>query len=169
MFVLLTGRVKVFSANGEGKEVILDTLGPGSTLGELTLDEGLRSASVTALEATTCSIVTRDEMRQYIVSNPEFALQLISHLVGRTRIAVENLKRMALLDVHGRLAELLTSLTPRQSGIDTITEKLSQQQLAERVGASRDMVSRILHGWAAEGYVTIHSKQIEVHKPLPRR
>jgi CRP/FNR family transcriptional regulator, cyclic AMP receptor protein len=168
LFILLRGRVKVFSANNEGKELILDTLGPGDTLGEMTLDAGVRSASVEALEATTCSVVTTDEMRRYIVANPEFALQLITHLIGRTRIAVENLKRMALLNVHGRLTTLLTSLTPKQQGVGFITEKLSQQQLAERVGASRDMVSRILHDLAAEGYVAIHSKQIEVLKPLPK-
>jgi CRP/FNR family cyclic AMP-dependent transcriptional regulator len=169
LFILLRGRVKVFSANNEGKELILDTLGPGDTLGEMTLDEGVRSASVEALEPTTCSVVTRDEMKRYITSNPDFALQLITHLIGRTRIAVENLKRMALLNVHGRLTSLLTSLTPKQQGVGFITEKLSQQQLAERVGASRDMVSRILHDLAADGYVVIHSKQIEVLKPLPKQ
>ena len=168
LFILLRGRVKVFSANNEGKELILDTRGAGETLGEMTLDDGVRSASVAALEETTCSIVTHDEMRRYIVANPEFALQLILYLIGRTRGAVESLKRMALLNVHGRLTNLLTSLTPKQQGIGYITEKLSQQQLAERVGASRDMVSRILHELADEGYVAIHSKQIEVLKPLPK-
>jgi CRP/FNR family cyclic AMP-dependent transcriptional regulator len=168
LFILLRGRVKLFSANNEGKELILDTRGAGDTLGEMTLDDGVRSASVAALEETTCSVVTHDEMRRYIVANPEFSLQLILHLISRTRGAVESLKRMALLNVHGRLTSLLTSLTPKQQGTGYITEKLSQQQLAERVGASRDMVSRILHELADEGYVVIHSKQIEVLKPLPK-
>jgi CRP/FNR family cyclic AMP-dependent transcriptional regulator len=168
LVISLSGRVKVFSSNNEGKELILDTRGAGETLGEMTLDAGLRSASVAALEETTCSVVTHDEMRRYIVANPEFALQLILHLIGRTRGAVESLKRMALLNVHDRLTNLLTSLTPKQQGIGYITEKLSQQQLAERVGASRDMVSRILHKLANEGYVAIQSKQIEVLKPLPK-
>ena len=169
LFILLTGRVKVYSSNNEGKELILDTLGPGETFGEMTLDRGIRSASVAALDPITCSVVTADEMRRIITANPAFALQLITHLIGRTRIAVENLKRMALLNVQGRLTSLLTSLTPKQQGIGYITEKLSQQQLAERVGASRDMVSRILHDLAAEGYVAIHSRQIEVLKQLPKQ
>lgn len=169
LFILLTGRVKVYSSNNEGKELILDTLGPGETFGEMTLDRGARSASVAALDPITCSVVTADEMRRFITANPEFALPLITHLIGRTRIAVENLKRMALLNVQGRLTSLLTSLTPKQQGLGYITEKLSQQQLAERVGASRDMVSRILHDLAAEGYVTIHSRQIEVLKQLPKQ
>ena len=169
LFILLTGRVKVYSSNNEGKELILDTLGPGETFGEMTLDRGIRSASVAALDPITCSVVTADEMRRFITANPEFALPLITHLIGRTRIAVENLKRMALLNVQGRLTSLLTSLTPKQQGVGYITEKLSQQQLAERVGASRDMVSRILHDLAAEGYVTIHSRQIEVLKQLPKQ
>ena len=169
LFILLTGRVKVYSSNNEGKELILDTLGPGETFGEMTLDRGIRSASVAALDPITCSVVTADEMRRIITANPAFALQLITHLIGRTRIAVENLKRMALLNVQGRLTSLLTSLTPKQQGVGYITEKLSQQQLAERVGASRDMVSRILHDLAAEGYVAIHSRQIEVLKQLPKQ
>ena len=167
MFVILSGRVKVFSSNREGKEVILDTHGPGETIGEMALDEGLRSASVVALESTTCSVISRDMMRRYVAANPDFALQLIAKLIRRTRIAVENVKRLALLDVYGRLTTLLTSLTPDQSGVGALTERMTQQDLAERVGASRDMVSRILHDLAEGGYVAIRSRRIEVLKPIP--
>jgi len=102
LVILLSGRVKVFSSNNEGKELILDTRGAGETLGEMTLDAGVRSASVAALENTTCSIVTHDEMRRYIVANPEFALQLILHLIGRTRGAVET--QTARYRLHHRKA-----------------------------------------------------------------
>jgi CRP/FNR family cyclic AMP-dependent transcriptional regulator len=167
MFVILSGRVKVFSSNRDGKEVILDMHGPGETIGEMALDEGLRSASVVTLEPTTCSLITRDMMRRYVAANPDFALQLIAKLIRRTRIAVENVKRLALLDVYGRLTSLLNSLTPAQSGIGVLTERMTQQELAERVGASRDMVSRILHDLAEGGYVAIRSRRIEVLKPIP--
>ena len=167
MFVILAGRVKVFSSNRDGKEVILDTHGPGETIGEMALDEGVRSASVITLDATTCSVITREMMRRYVAENPDFALQLIAKLIRRTRIAVENVKRLALLDVYGRLVALLSSLTPEQSGVGVLTERMTQQELAERVGASRDMVSRILHDLAEGGYVAIRSRRIEVLKRIP--
>lgn len=167
MFVILAGRVKVFSSSRDGKEVILDTHGPGETIGEMALDEGLRSASVITLEPTTCSLITRDMMRRYVAANPDFALQLIAKLIRRTRIAVENVKRLALLDVYGRLTGLISSLTPNQCGVGVLTERMTQQELAERVGASRDMVSRILHDLAEGGYVAIKSRRIEVLKRIP--
>ena len=167
MFVILSGRVKVFSSNREGKEVILDMHGPGETIGEMALDEGLRSASVVTLESTTCSLISRDMMRRYVTANPDFALQLIAKLIRRTRIAVENVKRLALLDVYGRLTSLLISLTPEQCGVGVLTERMTQQELAERVGASRDMVSRILHDLAEGGSVAIRSRRIEVLKRIP--
>lgn len=167
LFVILAGRVKVYSNNREGKELILDVHGPGETVGEMALDEGLRSASVVTLEATTCSLVSRDKVRQYVAANPDFALQLIAKLIQRTRTAVENVKRLALLDVYGRLTVLLTSLTPQPSGVGALSERMSQQELADRVGASRDMVSRVLHQLARDGYLEIRSRRIIVLKTLP--
>jgi CRP/FNR family cyclic AMP-dependent transcriptional regulator len=167
MFVILSGRVKVFSSSRDGKEVILDTHGAGETVGEMALDRGLRSASVVTLESTTCSVITRDVVLRYIVANPDFALQLIAKLISRTRIAVENVKRLALLDVYGRVIALLISLTPKQSGTGVLTERMTQQDLADRIGASRDMVSRILHDLAEAGYISIRSRQIEVLKRIP--
>src|SRR3990172_1552316 len=145
LYIILVGRVKVFSGNRDGKEVILDIHGPGETVGEMALDEGLRSASVITLEATTCSLISRDMMRQYLAAHPDFALKLIGRLIQRTRGAVEKVKRLALLDVYGRVTTLLTQLTPNQSGTGVIIDRMTQQQIADRVGASRDMVSRVLH------------------------
>lgn len=169
LYVILSGKVKVFSSNQEGKEVMLDIHGPGETIGEMALDEGVRSASVMAIESTACSSISRDMMRRYIAANPDFALQLIGRLIRRTRIAVENVKRMALLDVYGRVIALINSLTPSGAdvqGIGTLTERLSQQEIAERVGASRDMVSRILQDLAASGHISIHSRRIVVLKKI---
>jgi CRP/FNR family cyclic AMP-dependent transcriptional regulator len=167
MFVILAGRVKVFSSNRDGKEVIFDIHGPGETIGEMALDEGLRSASVITLEPTTCSVITREMMRRYVMANPDFALQLIAKLIRRTRLAVENVKRLALLDVYGRIVALLNSMTPEQCGVGVLTERMTQQEMAERVAASRDMVSRILHDLAEGGYVEVSSRRIEVLKRIP--
>jgi CRP/FNR family cyclic AMP-dependent transcriptional regulator len=170
LFVILSGKVKVFSSNREGKEVMLDIHGPGETIGEMALDEGVRSASVIAIEPTTCSLISRDMMRRYITANPDFALQLIGRLIRRTRMAVENVKRLALLDVYGRVTTLIASLTPggpAGPGTGTLTERLSQQEIAARVGASRDMVSRILHDLAENGYISLRSRRIDVLKRIP--
>ena len=167
LYIILVGRVKVFSGNRDGKEVILDIHGPGETVGEMALDEGPRSASVITLEAATCSVISRDMMRQYLAAHPDFALKLIGRLIQRTRGAVENVKRLALLDVYGRVTTLLTQLTPNQSGTGVIIDRMTQQQIADRVGASRDMVSRVLHDLAQEGYIVISSRRIEVLKSIP--
>lgn len=167
MYVILSGRVKVFSGNTDGREVLLDIHGPGESVGEMALDEGLRSASVVTLETTVCSVISRDMMRQYLVKRPDFALKLIAKLIRRTRVAVENVKRLALLDVHGRITTLLTQLTPEQSGVGVVIDRMSQQELADRVGASRDMVSRVLHDLAEDGYLQIRSRRIVLLKPIP--
>lgn len=167
LYIILAGRVKVFSSSRDGKEVILDIHGPGETVGEMALDEGPRSASVITLEDTTCSLITRDLMRQYLATHPDFALKLIVRLIQRTRGAVEKVKRLALLDVYGRVTTMLTQLTPNQSGTGVIIDRMTQQELAERVGASRDMVRRILHDLAKDGYVAVRSRRIEVLKPIP--
>ncbi len=90
--------------------MVLDIYGPGDYVGEMALDGRPRSASVMTLEPTTCSVVTRDELRNAISANPDIAMALISTLIDRARIATDNVKNLALMDVYGRVARLLLSL-----------------------------------------------------------
>jgi CRP/FNR family cyclic AMP-dependent transcriptional regulator len=166
MYVILRGKVKVFSVGRSGKEVILDVHGPGETVGEMALDGGTRSASVQTIEPTTCSVVSRQALRQAIVENPDFALQQIVRLIGRTRLAVENVKRIALLDVEGRLRDILTKGATEKSGVGLFAPRMTQLELAERVGASRDMVSRILRDFESKGLIELRSRQIRILQPL---
>ena len=169
VFVVLSGRVKVFLSDTEGHEVILDTQGPGEYVGEMALDGKPRSASVMTLESTTFSVVARDPIREAIRHNPDFALDMISKIIDRARLATSSVKDLALLDVYGRVARLLLNMAVEQDGKLSVPEKLTQQEIAERVGASRDMVSRIFRDLTAGGYIKVENRMITITKKPPAR
>src|SRR5882672_12768595 len=103
LFVILSGRVKVYVSDDDGREMILDIYNPGDYVGEMSLDGRPRSASVMTLEPATCSVVTRETLREAIARNPDVAMALISTLIDRARIATDNVKNLALMDVYGRV------------------------------------------------------------------
>jgi len=110
LFIVLSGRVKVYASNDAGREVVIDFHGPGEYVGEMSLDGAPRSASVVTTEPSTCAVVSRARFREFILAHPDFALHLIGKLIQRTRLATENMKSLALSDVYGRLVRLLNSL-----------------------------------------------------------
>ena len=169
VFVILSGRVKVFISDTEGHEMILDTQGPGEYVGEMALDGKPRSASVMTLEPSTFSVVQREPVRDAIRQNPDFALEMISRIIDRARIATSSVKDLALLDVYGRVARLLLNMASERDGKLMIPEKLTQQEIAERVGASRDMVSRIFRDLTTGGYITVENRFITINKKPPAR
>lgn len=170
LFMILAGRVKVYVADEDGREMILDTRGAGDYVGEMTLDGGPRSASVMSLEPTVFSVITRTVLREALRTNPDLALSLIATLVGRARLATSLVKDLALLDVYGRVARLLLQLaTEQEDGVWIVPERLTQQDIADRVGASRDMVNRIFKDLATGGYVTVENRQIKLHRKPPAR
>ena len=169
VFVILAGRVKVFLSDTEGHEMILDTQGPGEYVGEMALDGKPRSANVMTLEPTSFSVVARDPIREAIRANPDFALEMISKIIDRARLATSSVRDLALLDVYGRVARLLLNMAVELNGKLEIPDKLTQQEIAERVGASRDMVSRIFRDLTAGGYITVESRHITINKKPPAR
>ncbi len=170
LYVILSGRVKVFVADADGREMVLDFHGPGDYVGEMSLDGRPRSASVMAVEPTVCSALTREALRAAIVANPDLAMNLICTLIERARIATENVRSLALMDVYGRVARLLLSLAVEQPGGKMLVpERLTQQDIADRVGASRDMVSRIFKDLTTGGYVTVVDRQITINRRPPAR
>ncbi|MEP7068863.1 MAG: Crp/Fnr family transcriptional regulator [Usitatibacter sp.] len=169
VFVVLSGRVKTFLSDTEGHEMILDTQGPGEYVGEMALDGKPRSASVMTLESSTFAVVLREPIKEAIRRNPEFALDMISKIIDRARLATNSVKDLALLDVYGRVARLLLNMAVEKDGKLEIPEKLTQQEIAERVGASRDMVSRIFRDLTAGGYITVESRHITINKKPPAR
>ena len=169
LYVILTGKVKVYVSDDDGREMILDIYAPGDYVGEMALDGRPRSASVMTLEPTTCSVVTRDELRSAISANPDVAMGLIATLIDRARIATDNVKNLALMDVYGRVARLLLSLAKEDGGKLVVPERMTQQDIADRVGASRDMISRIFKDLTIGGYVTIENRTITIHRKPPAR
>lgn len=169
VYVILSGKVKVFISDSEGHEMILDTQVPGEYVGEMALDGKPRSASVMTLEPSTFSVIGRDAVREAIRRNPDFALDMISKIIDRARVATNSVKDLALLDVYGRVARLLLNLAVEKDGKLSIPEKITQQEIAERVGASRDMVSRIFRDLTAGGYITVENRIVTINKKPPAR
>jgi CRP/FNR family cyclic AMP-dependent transcriptional regulator len=169
LYVLLSGRVKVFLADANGREVELNRLGPGEYFGEVTLDGGPRSASVMALEETRCAVVRRAELLGLIERQPELALHMLRRLARRVRALSENVRSLALMDVYGRVARLLLELAEEKDGRLVIDEPLTHKEIAARVGASREMVSRIFSDLAEGGYVGKDGGRLVIVRTPPPR
>jgi CRP/FNR family cyclic AMP-dependent transcriptional regulator len=170
LYVVVSGKVKVFLSDERGREVVLGTCGPGDFLGEMALDGGPRSASAMCLEASSFLVVTRDALRRAIATDPDFAFELLGRVIGRARMMTGLVKNLALLDVYGRVARLLMSLAvERDDGTFEIGEPLTQQSIADRVGASRDMVNRILRDLATGGYIAVSRRCIRILRRPPAR
>jgi len=168
LYVILSGRVRVFVSDEHGKDLVINIEGPGEYFGELALDEGPRSASVATLEPCKMAVIANEVLRGFLASHPEAALQLIRGLIARTRRTTESLKDLALLDVYGRVAKLLLELAREADGRLVIDERLTQQDIADRVSASREMVSRILKDLTTGGYITNEGGKIVIQRRPPR-
>ena len=168
LYIILSGRVKVFLSDEAGKEVVLCTQRPGEYFGEMVLDGGPRSASVMTLEPSRFAVIPKHRFREFLRSHPEFAIHLVEKLIQRTRVLTENVRSLALMDVYGRIARLLLELGREAGGKLVIDQKLTQQDIANRVGASREMISKILKDLSLGGYITVEKKRITINKTPPR-
>ena len=143
------------------------TQGPGEYFGELVLDEGPRSASVMTLEKSRLLVVPRLAFQAFIAENPAFALNIMRKLIKRVRMLSASVKNLALMDVYGRVARLLLELAEEKEGTLVILERLTQQDLANRVGASREMVGRILKDLTEGGYISLQDNRLVINRPPP--
>ncbi len=167
LYVIISGRVKIFVADSKGKEVIVNTQGPGEHLGELSLlGESQRTASVMTLEDTRVLVISRQAFLACLTKQPTIALNVIKALVQRVRELTDNVSDLALLDVYGRVANTLLKHAVEEEGV-MVTEKLTHQEIANMVGSSREMVSRIFKDLKIGGYVTVEDKRVIIHKKLP--
>ncbi len=168
LFVIQSGSVKAFLSDENGREVVLSTQGPGEYFGDLALfDDEPRSASVMALEPCKVMIITKSQLREAITEDPEIGFSLLHGLAKRVRILTENVRTMALLDVFGRLVKTLYDLAEEKDGVLVIEQRMTQQDLANRIGASREMVSRIMHDLIEGGYLGREAKRITILKKIP--
>lgn len=171
LFIVRAGRLRAFLSDSQGKELTLGLYGAGEYVGEMSLDGGPRSASVEAAEPSVCALVTRETLLSYIAEQPAFALELMARLIRRARLATENARSVALIDVYGRLTRLLDRLAaaPDAQGARAITERITHQQIANHLACSREMVSRLLKDLETGGYVTTRERRLVLLRPLPAR
>lgn len=168
MYVIQQGRLRVYVSDDEGREVELNVLGPGEYFGELMLDGQTRSASVIALTPARLTMIGRAEFERTLLQRPDIAFHVIQHLIQRVRALSRNVQGLVSKDVYGRVAQLFNELAREQGGVRVVPGPLSQQAIADRVGASRSMINRILQDLAAGGYIEVSREGIVLKKPLPR-
>jgi CRP/FNR family transcriptional regulator, cyclic AMP receptor protein len=169
LYVMLSGKARVYVSDAKGKEVLLNQIGPGEYFGEVTLDGGPRSASVMAVEDCRCAVMRGADLAVFIERNPGFALHLVRKLAHRVRELTDNVRSLALMDVYGRVARLLLELAEERDGKLVIPEPLTHKEIASRVGASREMISRIFSDLSDGGYVCKEAGHLViVRKPPPR-
>ncbi len=170
LFVVQRGSLKVFLMDEGGRELTLSIHGPGEYFGELALlDEAPRSASVMALERCELLHIARPAFLALIGASPECMQALLRNLVRRIRALTDNVHALALEDVFGRIHRLLESLAVPQGEHWIVEPRLTQQEIANLVGASREMVNRIVRDLVVGGYVSIEPHRIVIRRKLPAR
>ena len=168
LYLILSGKVKVFLSDEEGKEVTLNMQSEGEYFGELAiLDEAPRSASVMTTEETKLAILSRAAFDKCMEEHPAMAITIMRGLARRLRELTENVRSLALMDVYGRVARLLLEMAEELDDKKVIKQRLTQRDIASMVGASREMVSRILRDLSIGGYITVENKIITINERLP--
>lgn len=170
VFILLTGRVKVFCTDANDKEITFGIFGPGEYFGEMALDGGPRAASVVTQLPSVCSVVTLSSLLGFAAQCPDFLKEVMSKLIRRLRLATRDARNLAFIDVYGRITRCLYELAVAQpDGSLRIEYRITHQEIASRVGCSREMVSRILKDLESGGYLRIIDRRIVLMKKLPLR
>ncbi|MGB0494986.1 MAG: Crp/Fnr family transcriptional regulator [Kangiellaceae bacterium] len=168
LYFLLEGKVKVYLNDKSGKEIIINTHVPGDFFGELGLVKSIpRTASVMTLEECKIGVMQEFDFKHCISNYPAFSIALIENLSTRLIEATETIRKLGLMDVYQRIAVTFLTLSEERDGVRVIPEKLTQQNIASRVGASREMVARILKDLRTGGYITQEPTGITINRALP--
>lgn len=167
LFILLEGRIRIFMNGDDDRRFVIGTYGPGTMFGEVALDGGPRTASVEAMTDATCAVVKHTDLKAHMESNPQFALVLINELIARSRANMRRMKGLALSSVYQRFRALVETEATLQQGDRVLGPDWSQQEIANRLGSSRDMVTRIFRELAKGGYIQSSRGTTRVLKPLP--
>jgi CRP-like cAMP-binding protein len=167
--ILISGSAQVVSTNASEKEVIITHLGPGDYVGEMSLiDNEVHSASVITESQCDVLVLGQEQFAQCLIGNHAMAYGIMRGLVKRLRHADAKIESLALLDVYGRVARVLLEFAKKQpDGTMLIKGRVSRQDVAKMVGASREMVSRVMKDIEERGYVqTLESGDMVVHEKI---
>lgn len=167
LYVVISGRLKVMMGDAEGKEVILSLIGPGEFFGEMGLiDDSPRSASVIAIEPCELLSLSRRDFKKCMAENFDMTMAVMKGLVRRLREADRKIGSLALLDVYGRVARLLIDMSENVNGQKVVTRRLPKQDIAKMIGASREMVSRVMKDLQMGGYIEMRGSTIVVRDTI---
>lgn len=169
IYIVCTGKVKVTIIDQQGKEIILSLLGPGEYFGEMAalVDGETRSACVMTREASQLLILSKDVFKNILSTHSDVVFKLLKESLDRLKEANKKIESLALMDVYGRVARLLTQLAITKDDSLIIEEKLTHQEIANMVGSSREMVSRVIKELVNGGYLSITKKIIKIKRKLP--
>ena len=169
LYIIVQGKVRAFVGDANGKEVVLSVMGRGEYFGEVAFDQGPRSASVITLEQCRLIVVPGAEFADFVARSPAFAHHFIRKLIRHIRVLTENVRSLALMDAYGRVARLLLDSSVKKDGMQYVPERLTQSEIASRVGCSREMVSRIFKDLVAGHYISIEPDRIVINRQPPAR
>jgi CRP/FNR family cyclic AMP-dependent transcriptional regulator len=161
LYVILSGRVKVQLSDEQGHEVILAIMGPNEYFGEMGLfDDRPRSASVETLEACEMLRFSKSGFMACLKENPDLSMIIIRNLVARLREADRKIESLALIDVYGRVARLLLDHAQEVDGVWIVKQAPPKQEMARMIGASREMVSRVVKDLQQRGYIRAEKRKV---------
>jgi len=170
LYVILDGKIKLTRAAADGRENLLSVLGPGEMFGELSLfDPRPRTASATAVTDSRLAALAHDDLRSWLTGRPDVALHLLQALARRLRRANDVMADLVFTDVPGRVAKNLLDLADRfgtvqEDGLQ-VNHDLTQEELAQLVGASRETVNKALADFAARGWLQLAAKSVLLIEP----
>jgi len=169
LYVIKEGKVKICLISPDGQEISLVVFGKGECFGELTILDGLpRSADAVALEKVECYTLQRSDFHQAIIKNPKIAIQVLEVLSKRLRTTDNMVEDLIFLDVYGRVAKKLLELadthgTKVENGT-RIDVRLTQQELASMVGASRESVNKVMGYFTDKNFISTDKHRITLHR-----
>ena len=165
MYVIVEGKVKLGQTSTDGRESLLGVLGPGEMFGELSLfDPGMRTSTATALTDTTVLLMGHDQLKPWLSGRPEVAAALLQALARRIRRTNDAMADLVFSDVPGRVAKALMDLGEKFGEVTPeglmVTHDMTQEELAQLVGASRETVNKALADFAQRGWIRLESRQV---------
>lgn len=168
LYILLTGKVRIFSCDDQGKEVTLLMQTPVSYFGELALlSDEPRSASVETVEKSSCAIISQVDFKVWLQQNPDVNFGIIQDLAKTVHRLTNKVKQLALSNVYERTVQALYEMAVKEDNIFVIQQKPTQQELANMVGASREMVNKIMKELTKGGYIVVKDNTLRIEHKIP--
>lgn len=168
LFAIISGEVQAYIDDENGKKIIVNTIGRDELCGELAMFSGEpRSANIVAVDDCEVLVIQKRDIYDVISSSSEFAVNIIEQLAQKVNALTDDVSSLALMDIYRRIARILEQNTS-DSEDASATNRLTQQDIADHIGSSREMVSRILKDLRVGGYIEIENKRINIVKPLPK-